>query len=91
MQAGFCALLGWETLAEKDAGFSMTARALGVEICLAESHLGLARDRTPRLENEKLQEKSHLKVARPPRTSSPSVDVSFLPKDEFSAGPPVRE
>ena len=43
MQAGFFALLGWETSAEKDAGFSMTARALGVEICLAESHLGLAR------------------------------------------------
>ena len=33
--------MGWETSSEKDSGFSFTARALGVEICLGEAHLGL--------------------------------------------------
>ena len=41
IQAGLFSLLGWETSSEKDAGFSFVARALGVEVCLGESHLGL--------------------------------------------------
>ena len=41
VQAGFFQLLGWETSKEKDSGFSSLAKALGVEICLGESHLGL--------------------------------------------------
>ena len=41
IQAGFFQLMGWETSSEKDSGFSFTARALGVEICLGEAHLGL--------------------------------------------------
>ena len=41
IQAGFFQLVGWETSSEKDSGFSFTARALGVEICLGEAHLGL--------------------------------------------------
>ena len=40
IQAGFFQLMGWETSA-KDSGFSFTAKALGVEICLGEAHLGL--------------------------------------------------
>ena len=37
----FFTLIGWETSAEKDAGFSAVAKALGVEVCLDEIHLGL--------------------------------------------------
>ena len=33
--------MGWETSAEKDVGFSTVARALGVEIDLAECRLNL--------------------------------------------------
>ena len=43
IQAGLFALLGWETSSEKDAGFSSVARALGIEISLADSKLGLVR------------------------------------------------
>ena len=34
-------MIGWETSDEKDGGFSSVAKALGVEVCLDEIHLGL--------------------------------------------------
>ena len=41
LQNAFFCLMGWETSAEKDVGFSTVARALGVEIDLAECRLNL--------------------------------------------------
>ena len=43
LQNAFFCLMGWETSAEKDAGFSTVARALGVEIDMAECRLGLVK------------------------------------------------
>ncbi|CAE7823076.1 unnamed protein product [Symbiodinium sp. CCMP2592] len=39
----YFALIGWETSDEKDTGFRSVAKALGVEFCLDEIHLGLLR------------------------------------------------
>ena len=43
IQEGFFSLLGWETSSEKDIGFSSIAKALGVEISLADAASGLVR------------------------------------------------
>ena len=36
----YFSMIGWETSDEKDGGFSSAAKALGVEVCLDEIHLG---------------------------------------------------
>ena len=41
VQRGFFSMMGWDTSNEKDNGFQIVARALGVEISLADSAAGL--------------------------------------------------
>ena len=43
IESGFFATFGWESSGEKDQGFSAIARALGVEISLADASSGLIR------------------------------------------------
>ena len=89
----YFSMIGWETSDEKDGGFSSVAKALGVEVCLDEIHLGLLKVQNTEYQGSgsSLQPSSlsWRMVVRMRRSLSVfGVDSSLLSLRSSAAGPP---